>query len=78
MLQLERHGVFRGATGECMRPAALHFISNMCACELPVNDHSTYLVSWQRVIDVNLPHTEETIRVSVLYNITIHIIIIII
>jgi hypothetical protein len=62
VLQLEGHGVFRGAAGECMRPAALTFISKMCECQLPIT-HSA-LASWQRVIDANLPHTEEFIRVS--------------
>ena len=38
--QLESHGVFRGAAGECMRPAALGFISKMCECLLPVAGHS--------------------------------------
>jgi hypothetical protein len=60
VLQLEGHGVFRGAAGECMRPAALTFISKMCECQLPIT-HSA-LASWQRVIDANLPHTEEFIR----------------
>lgn len=34
--QLEAHHVFRGAAGECMRPAALKFIERMCGCQLPV------------------------------------------
>ena len=36
-LQLESHGVFRGAVGECMRPAALNFIVKMSGCSLPVS-----------------------------------------
>ena len=79
-LQLELHGVFRGAAGECMRPAALSFIVKMCNCSFSVPGHPTLgnvwwvvctvgtcslcLESWQRVIDTNLPHTEERIRVS--------------
>jgi hypothetical protein len=59
--QLESHGVFRGAVGECMRPAALNFMVKMSGCVLPVSGQPA-LVSWQRVIDANLPHTEDTIR----------------
>ena len=42
--QLEGHGVFRGAAGECMRPAALTFISKMCECQLPIT-HSALGIS---------------------------------
>ena len=48
--------------------AVLRFIELMCACQLPVGvagGGAEVLDTWQAIVDDNLSHTEESIRVSI-------------
>ena len=42
---------------------ALKFIECMCRCGLPLSFGDPVLDMWQSVVEDNLPHAEETIRV---------------
>lgn len=52
--------VFKGLSGEIMRPAALKFIEQCCISHIPVTENIVEV--WQHIIDENIPHTEEHIR----------------
>jgi len=44
---------------------ALKFIENICACQvaLSVSEQAEVLGAWQAIVEDNLSHTDETIRV---------------
>ena len=42
----------------------LKFIEAMCACKLPMPANDPVLEVWQGIVDTNLSHTEDQIRVS--------------
>lgn len=44
-------------------PLALKFIECMCECGLPLSYGDSVLDMWQTVVEDNLPHAEQSIRV---------------